>query len=88
MKIRKGFVLHDIGGKKVVIATGEAADNFNGIIKLNESATMLWKLIEKGADEEALADKMVENYDVDRVTALNDVSMFITKLKGAGIIDE
>lgn len=88
MKIRKGFVLREVAGRQVVIATGDAAKNFNGIIKLNESAVMLWKLIEKGADEETLAQKIIETYEVDEATAYNDVSMFVTKLKGAGIVDE
>ena len=88
MKIRKGFVLREVAGRQVVIATGDAAKNFNGIIKLNESAVMLWKMIESGADEETLAQKIIEAYEVDEATAYNDVSMFVTKLKGAGIIDE
>ncbi len=88
MKIRKGFVLREVAGRQVVIATGDAAKNFNGIIKLNESAVMLWKMIENGADEEALAQKIIEIYEVDEATAYNDVSMFVTKLKGAGIVDE
>ena len=88
MKIRKGFVLREVAGRQVVIATGDAAKNFNGIIKLNESAVMLWKMIESGADEETLAQKIIETYEVDEATAYNDVSMFVTKLKGAGIIDE
>ena len=88
MKIRKGFVLREVAGRQVVIATGDAAKNFNGIIKLNESAVMLWKLIENGADEEELAQKIMETYEVDEATAYNDVSMFVTKLKGAGIVDE
>ena len=88
MKIRKGFVLREVAGRQVVIATGDAAKDFNGIIKLNESAIMLWKMIESGADEETLAQKIIETYEVDEATAYNDVSMFVTKLKGAGIIDE
>ena len=88
MKIKKGFLLREVAGKQVVIATGEAAKNFNGIIKLNESATLLWRLIEHGASEEELVGAIEEEYDIDAVTARNDVSMFITKLKGAGIIDE
>ena len=88
MKIRKGFVLREVAGRQVVIATGDAAKDFNGIIKLNESAVMLWKMIESGADEETLAQKIIEIYEVVEATAYNDVSMFVTKLKGAGIIDE
>lgn len=88
MKIRQGFKMRDIAGKNVVIATGDAARDFNGIIKLNESATMLWKLLETGSSECDLVDALVEKYEVDRFTAQNDVSMFVTKLKGAGIVDE
>lgn len=88
MKIRAGFLMREVAGRNVVIATGDAARNFNGIIKLNESATLLWRLLEQGADEACLVDKIIEIYDVDEMTAQNDVSMFVTKLKGAGIIDE
>lgn len=88
MKIGKGFIMREVAGKNVVIATGEAAKNFNGIIKLNESATMLWRILEGGADEETLVSALTEVYNVDEVTAQNDVSMFVTKLKGAGIVDE
>ncbi len=88
MKIRPGFKMKEIAGKNVVIATGDAARDFNGIIKLNESATMLWHLLEVGADEVKLADSLIEKYEVDVFTAQNDVSMFVTKLKGAGILDE
>lgn len=88
MKIGKGFLMREIAGKHVVIATGAAANDFNGIIKLNESATMLWHMLERGAEQDALVEAIVAAYEVDPQTAQNDVSMFITKLKGAGIIDE
>lgn len=88
MKIRNGFIVREVGGKHVVIATGEAARNFNGIIKLNDSAKMLWEMLEGGSCESELADALIERYEVDELTAQNDVSMFVTKLKGAGIIDE
>lgn len=88
MKIRKGFKMREIAGKNVVIATGDAARDFNGIIKLNESAVMLWQLLTQGADEYELVEALVDKYKVDSFTAQNDVSMFVTKLKGAGILDE
>ncbi len=88
MKVRRGFLMRQVAGKNVVIATGDAAKNFNGIIKLNESATMLWKMLEASASEEELVAALVREYEVDETTAQNDVSMFVTKLKGAGIVDE
>ena len=35
MRTKKGFVLREVGGQTVVIATGEASENFHGMDKLN-----------------------------------------------------
>ena len=37
MRIKDGFVLREIAGQIMVIATGEASKNFHGMIKLNET---------------------------------------------------
>ena len=42
MKIKKGFVLRDVGGKLIAVATGEAGRAFHGMITLNPSARVLW----------------------------------------------
>ena len=33
VKVKAGFVLREVGGQTVVIATGEASENFHGMIK-------------------------------------------------------
>lgn len=38
MKIRSGFILREVLGSPMVVATGDAARNFHGMIKLNETA--------------------------------------------------
>ena len=37
MKIKKGFVLRDVAGRSVVVATGAAAKKFRGMIMLNDT---------------------------------------------------
>ena len=37
MKIKKGFVLRDVAGRSVVVATGAAAKRFRGMVMLNET---------------------------------------------------
>ena len=39
MKIKDGFVLRDIAGDTVVIATGEISKTFHGMIRLNSTGT-------------------------------------------------
>ena len=42
MKIRDGFILRKVSEAYVVIATGEAAASFNGMITLNVLGALLW----------------------------------------------
>ncbi|MBQ7355682.1 MAG: PqqD family protein [Clostridia bacterium] len=87
MKLNGKFVLRQVAGNWVVLPLSDATVNFNGMIKLNESGVMLWRLLEQGKDREALADMLTTVYDVSREIALEDVDEFLNKLGRAGCID-
>lgn len=89
MKIKKGYLVHEVAGNYVVIKIGQEAMNFNGLITLSESAKMLWDLLnrENGVVIEELVNKLLEEYDVDEKTAQNDVIEFIESLKKNNIIE-
>ena len=42
MKIKKGFVLRDVAGRSVVVATGAAAKKFRGMVMLNDTGREVW----------------------------------------------
>ncbi|MBP5466383.1 MAG: PqqD family protein, partial [Clostridia bacterium] len=69
MKIKDGFILREVAGSFIVVAVGEAVKTFKGIVNLNETGAFLWKILERGATEEELLKKMLEEYDVDEQTA-------------------
>ena len=87
MKIKNGFVVRDIAGQSVVIAVGEASKIFNGIIKLNETAKIIWTKLSEGADKTATVDAILAEYDVSRETVEKDYDTFVNTLLGAGIIE-
>ena len=88
MKIKEGFILREIGGSFVVVAVGNASKHFKGVIKLNDSGAFLWQKLETGNFNcEELAKELQNQYDVDEVTAKNDVNEFINNLKEAKIIE-
>ena len=62
MKIKENFVLRQVGDSSIVVAVGEETKNFNAMIKLNSTGVFLWKLLEKGATEEELLQKVLEKY--------------------------
>jgi hypothetical protein len=88
MKIKKGFLMREVAGENVVIAVGEAAKEFKGMIRLNPTGAFLWKLLEKDTDEAAMVNAMLDTYDTDKETAENDIRAFIGSIRGAGLLDE
>lgn len=59
MKIKKGFVLRDVAGRSVVVATGAAAKKFRGMIMLNDTGKEIWIRLQKGMDQEEIIRSMV-----------------------------
>ena len=87
MKIKEGFVLRQVADNWVVLPVGQASVNFNGMISLNESGALLWRTLEQGGDRNAMADALLDEYDVEREEALADVDAFIAALTKAGCIE-
>ena len=87
MKIKNGFVVREIAGECVVVALGEASKIFNGIIKLNPTARIMWDMLAKGSDKDAVVDAILNEYEVDRATVELDFERFVEKLKGANILE-
>ncbi len=87
MKIRDDFKLRKVGDSAIVIAVGKAGLDLNGMISLNETGELLWKLLEKGAEEETLVAELVKTYDIDENTAKADVKAFIESLEGKNILE-
>ena len=84
MKLKKDYVLRQVAGTWVVLPLGEAAVNFSGMIRLNDSGAMLWKVLEQGGDKDALTDALTKEYNVSRQQALADVEEFLSNLTRAG----
>ena len=88
MRIKEGFVLRTICGQHVVSGEGSANVNFSKLVSLNESAAYLFKKV--GNEEftpDTLADLLLEEYDVDRETALKDAEILCAQWKEIGITE-
>ena len=87
MKIKEGYILRCVAGSNIVVAVGDEAANFDGIRTINETGAFLWKVIEQGTTQEAIVDALMEEYEVDRETAKEDVSEFVNLLINNGLIE-
>ena len=72
----------------MVVATGERSRQFGGMIRLNESGNFLWNCLKEDVDPATLVKALLEEYDVDEMTAKADVEGFLNTLRTAGVLDE
>lgn len=83
MKVKDGFILRKVGLQYVVAATGKASENFNGMLRLNESGAFAFRLLQEGISQEELVGRIAAEYEVCRETAQADVAQFLARLQEA-----
>ena len=88
MKIKSGFVIEQVGGSYLAVATGERAASFRALIRLNDTGAFLWRLLSEGdMTKEELLSRMLEEYDVTEELAKRDITKFLEMLLKADILD-
>ena len=88
MRIKQGFVMRDVAGQAVVIATGDASRDFHGMVKLNQTAAVVWHGVEQGLDVKAIAERLVAEYDVETGRALADVEALLARMREQGFVED
>jgi len=88
MRIKEGFNLHKVADHWVAEPEGNATTDNKYIIKLNQSAVLLWKELEKGVDSVAeLAEALLQVYEIEYETALRDSEELTDLLGEIGLLD-
>lgn len=87
MKAKEGFLLRNFGEDYVVVATGDGAEDFNKLITLNSVGAFIFKALDEEITRDALVEKVIDHYEIDRITAERDCDIFIKKLSEAGLLD-
>lgn len=89
MKVKKGFKLRNVCGENIIVSEGMENIDFTNIISMNDSSAYLWKNIQdKDFTAEDLQKLLLEEYDVDEATALNDSKEVMQQWIKAGIAEE
>lgn len=88
MRLKKGFVLHDVGSEHMAAAVGEASEQFNGIIRNNETAHFIFQLLMKDTTIDEITDCLCEQYDAPADVIRQDAEELIARLREEGLLDE
>ena len=86
MKIKKEFILREIVGDIVLVPINKSTSKFDGLITMNEIGKFIWDNIESAKDEEELLQRILDEYEVDKDVAKDDLDEFLGKLKEIDII--
>jgi hypothetical protein len=86
MRIKKGFVLREVAGQIMVIATGEASKDFHGMIKLNATGKVIWLGLQDGLSEEQIVVRLQEQFDVEADKASQDTRAFMKQMEEMGFL--
>ena len=89
MKTKKGFVLREVCGERVIVGEGLGAVDFGRLLALNETAAWLWQQAQEMGDftADALTEKLCEEYDVTADEAKADVEEMIARWKQVGVVE-
>lgn len=88
MKLKNGIVTNSIDGENFAIATGEAAKEFNGLVKNNPTAAFIFELLKTEQTEDSIVAAMLEKYEVDEPTVRADVKELLALLKSKKLIED
>jgi hypothetical protein len=78
MKIKKDYVIKQIGKELVIVPIKDEAIRFNGIITVNKTGAFLFEQLQKDdLTEEQLVERVLDNYDAEEKIVRKDIFDFI-----------
>lgn len=87
MKIKKGFVVREVGGETVVVPVGAMSKTFHGMINLNETGAFLWRFYQEEHSVEDGVKALLAEYEVEETLAQGDVKKFVETLTSNGFAE-
>ena len=89
MKIKPGFELRTVCRENILISHGRENINFSSVVSMNESAAFVWRAMEgKDFTVDDMAKAMMEEYEVDKETALADCEKLKQEWMKIGLLDD
>ena len=87
MRVKKGFILRELAGEKIISGEGLEQIDFNKIVTLNSSAAYIWENIyDKEFDLSFVTELLTSRYNVENSIAQEDASKLISSWTEIGLI--
>ncbi len=87
-KKREGFVEKTIGNEVVIVPLVNEVAQMDKVFSLNEVGSVIYNSMSESKSQEELLQVILSEFEIDDVTAKNDLEQFLVKAVDKGIIQE
>ena len=86
MHLKYKFEIMDLGDQFIAIPINNNSGEFQGVIKINETASFILELLADDTTEDRIADAIMLKYDAPRDLIVSDVRSCIEAFDARGIL--
>ena len=87
MKTKYSFEIMELDDGLVAVPVGNGAEQFHGVLKVNETAVAILKLLNEETTEEAIVGALQKEYTGEREQIAGYVHEFIEKMIAEGVVE-
>ena len=88
MRLKDGFITHNSDGEQIMVAVGDEAHLFHGLVRSNRTAAFIIDCLKQEHTEEQIIDEVWRKYEAPRDIIERDVHKIIASLRQIGAINE
>ncbi len=88
MKLKEGFITHTSDDEQIMVAVGDAARGFHGLVRSNRTAAFIIDCLKQESTEEQIVEEVLAKYAVSHEVVENDVHKVIINLRSIGALHE
>lgn len=86
MKLKYRFITQKVNDGYVAVATGEGADEFKGIVRLNEVGKEIFELLADEQTEESIVEELKKTYEDKNGEIEKSVHEFVEYLTSEDVL--
>ena len=88
LKLKYTFDLVEVDDHIVAVPVSEGANAYHGVVKLNESAAFIFKLLQDETSEDAVVKSMLDEFDAPEESLVSAVHNCISELRNKDLLTE
>ena len=86
MQLKYQYEIMEVEGKEFAVPLDNSPGDYNGVIKLNKTAKVIFELLQEETTEEAIVEEMGRRFDAPRETMAEDVKKFVAQFREKGLL--